>query len=818
MNEEQIFLSAVDIASLDERSEFLDRACAGDAELRQSVETLLRSNDSAGTFLEQPLLLSEARTVAASDEETSDGSSESANVESQKTAVTLDFIESSERTDALGQLDHYEILRKLGQGGMGVVYKALDSKLDRVVAVKILAPQVADRAVARKRFLREARSAAAITDPHVVAIYSVNEQHAKPYLVMEYVEGITLDELVQRRGKLGVDEIVRIGAQIARGLEAAHAQGLMHRDIKPQNVLLEDRTQRVKIADFGLARAVDDTSLTKTGTTAGTPQFIAPEQGLGHRVDHRSDLFSLGSVLYMMCVGHSPFHADSVFGTIRSVCEDAPPSLADIAPSIPSWLVSVIDQLLQKNPDDRFQSARAVAHVLERGPSALQDPPESQRTETFVGLEGFATSDDTPNLEPRSDRQPAPRRSFPRRNRLVSGAVLCLLIVALGVTELTGITTFAATFIRFATDRGQLVVEVDDPAIETLISQSGLTVHDTATGRKYAITVGEQNLQSGSYDINVTELPEGLNLSTREFTLTRGGRRILQITYDTETHEGPPPTPHGPTPHGPPPAPHRPPAPHGYGQPPAPHLDMAEGIAIGLPRGRLGGRNVNVMCEDDRLSVAVVAPEAAFLYVVLAETDGSVNALYPWIDGDWARREKEKRQTELALQVPSLMDRGKPEGCCTLLLLARDEPLEENRDLSELFSGLPHAKQEGLAGAWYVDGKLHAISAYGQAIQPMTSNELGGEWDCLQTVEREMQKLASVASWTAGVFFDIAPAGQIGPPHHGMHGWGGPGRDKRPSKPPKPSTQAPDGHGKDRPYPPRGMRKSDGPERDRPPQ
>jgi serine/threonine protein kinase len=184
---------------------------------------------------------------------------------------------------------------------MGIVFKGFDPALNRYVAIKVLAPQWAPDADARRRFTREARAAAAISHPHVVAIHAVGEWKARPYLVMEYVPGASLQQWIDEGRRPGVAEILRIGMQVASGLAEAHAQGLVHRDIKPSNIMLESDLERVRITDFGLARAVDDTFLTQHGTLAGTPRYMAPEQARGERLDRRAVLVSLGGVLYVVC-------------------------------------------------------------------------------------------------------------------------------------------------------------------------------------------------------------------------------------------------------------------------------------------------------------------------------------------------------------------------------------------------------------------------------------------------------------------------------------------------------------------------------------
>ena len=197
----------------------------------------------------------------------------------------------------LGRFGGYEILGVIGQGGMGVVLKGFEPSLNRCVTIKVLSPLLATSIAARKRFGREAQAAAAILHDNVIPIYRVHETHDLPYLVMPYVSDIPLEQRINDEGPLPLVAVLRIGEQIAMGLAAAHAHGLVHRDIKRANILLEGGVERVRITDFGLARAADDCSLTRTGVIAGTPQYMSPEQARGENVGPRSDLFSLGSVI-----------------------------------------------------------------------------------------------------------------------------------------------------------------------------------------------------------------------------------------------------------------------------------------------------------------------------------------------------------------------------------------------------------------------------------------------------------------------------------------------------------------------------------------
>ncbi|MHC4398473.1 MAG: protein kinase domain-containing protein [Planctomycetota bacterium] len=287
---------------------------------------------------------------------------------------SLDFLAPTDDPSKLGRLGPYEISGVIGWGGMGVVLKGFDPALSRAVAIKVLAPQLAASGSARHRFAREARAAAAVDHEHVVAIHAVDSAGGFPYFVMPFIRGESLQRRIDRAGPLEVKEILRIGMQVAAGLAAAHAQGLVHRDVKPANLLLEHGVERVKITDFGLARTVDDASLTRSGVIAGTPQYMAPEQAKGDPIDHRADLFSLGSVMYTMCTGRSPFRAAATVAVLRRICDDVPRPVRQVNPDVPDWLEEIVLKLHEKDPADRFQSAAELAELLEQHLAHLQQP------------------------------------------------------------------------------------------------------------------------------------------------------------------------------------------------------------------------------------------------------------------------------------------------------------------------------------------------------------------------------------------------------------------------------------------------------------
>jgi hypothetical protein len=381
---ESIFFAALEKTDPAERAAYLDEACRGDDDLRRRVEQLLEAHPQVGSFLQKPLADRPAAEALGPGQRASvadarplpdpGGATQAQNTGSAEAGAVPDFLTPSQKTGSLGRLDHYEILGIVGKGGMGVVLKGFDEKLHRVVAIKVLAPELAVSGTARQRFTREARAAAAVSHEHVVTIHAVEENHRPPYLVMQFVDGVSLQEKLDKEGLPGLKEILRVGLQTAEGLAAAHRQGLVHRDIKPANILLENGVERVKLTDFGLARAVDDASLTQSGVIAGTPLYMSPEQAAGEPIDHRSDLFSLGSVLYALCTGHPPFRAGGTHAVLKRVIDDTPRPIREVNAQIPGSLCDLIARLHAKNPADRFASARDVAELLGQHLAYLQQP------------------------------------------------------------------------------------------------------------------------------------------------------------------------------------------------------------------------------------------------------------------------------------------------------------------------------------------------------------------------------------------------------------------------------------------------------------
>lgn len=282
-----------------------------------------------------------------------------------------------------GVLGHYRLQTVIGRGGMGLVVRARDTKLARDVAIKFPSPQIAHDSGGKARFQREAQAAAAIQHSHVATIHAVETIDQIPFFVMEYVDGQSLEDHLRASGPLTTDEVLAITIQILQGLSAAHRHGVIHRDVKPANILLKqadpqaDSTRpqskwHVKIVDFGLARVNAELPLTDSGMIAGTPQYMSPEQASGQAIDSRSDLFSLGSVMYAMCAGRAPFEADSPIAIVRQVADKPALPLGEVNSQTPNWLINVIDRLMAKLPSARFQSADELIETLSRCSADLQ--------------------------------------------------------------------------------------------------------------------------------------------------------------------------------------------------------------------------------------------------------------------------------------------------------------------------------------------------------------------------------------------------------------------------------------------------------------
>jgi formylglycine-generating enzyme required for sulfatase activity len=332
----------------------------------------------------------------------------------------VEFLAPPEQPDEMGRLGPFRVLRVLGTGGMGVVYKADDPQLKRPVALKAMLPSLAASESGRRRFLLEAQAAATVVHDHIVPILQVGEDRGVPFIAMPYLEGEPLDKRLKREGRLPVPEVLRIGREVAGGLAAAHEKGLIHRDVKPANIWLEGNRGRVKILDFGLARAAGaDVHLTQSGAILGTPAFMAPEQAEGLSVDHRCDLFSLGCVLYRMCTGRLPFEGDSALAILRALALTEPEPPCALNDDVPRPLSDLVMQLLAKNPEQRPQSAQAVAEKLFEMEARAGERARGQTTQD-VKVDG------TTRMGAAPARSAHAGKKRPSLVRLVAVGALCL--------------------------------------------------------------------------------------------------------------------------------------------------------------------------------------------------------------------------------------------------------------------------------------------------------------------------------------------------------------------------------------------------------
>ena len=408
--------------------------------------------------------------------------------------------------DSLGTLGDYRLLRLIGAGGTGVVFQARDESLDRIVALKVLRPSLGD--LARDRFIAEARSAASIEHDNVVTIYQIGQHGRLAFIAMQWVPGETLEtRLARESGALDETTVREFVSQIAAGLSAAHQRQLIHRDIKPANVWICDETGQIKILDFGLARIADEeSSLTQTGMLAGTPSFMSPEQARGMELDPRSDLFSLGCVMYLMLTGRLPFSASTVLGTLQTIQSDSPSPPIAIRPGCDADLSDLTMSLLEKLPGNRMASADNLISSLNN--------PRSQWPQKVVTAPA-ATSSKSP-ATPRTN--PAARRSRSGFRWLIATSLLGFAGVAAWL--------MAPQIFRFVTDQGELVIKTDDPNIKIEVRENGdlFRVLDLSTDESF-------DIQSGSYTFSATKQGSDteFEVTPNSVKMTRGGKELVSV-------------------------------------------------------------------------------------------------------------------------------------------------------------------------------------------------------------------------------------------------------------------------------------------------
>ena len=399
---------------------------------------------------------------------------------------------------------------------MGVVFQGEDPKLGRQVAIKAMLPRLAGNNVSQQRFLREARAAGAVEHDHIVPILQVGEDRGAPFIVMPFLKGEPLDVRLQREPKLPVADILRIGREIAEGLAAAHERGLIHRDIKPANIWLEAPKQRVKILDFGLARATDDKSnLTRLGSILGSPAYSSPEQAGGEKVDGRTDLWSLGIVLYRLCTGKLPFVGEDVVTTLMAVATAEPNSPREVNAAIPAGLSDLVMKLLRKNAKDRPASAREVIATLQALESEITMPG---LTTTAVSANPFADLPEaTVPLPTRKKTAVKPAATpLPAKKPTPSRLPIIIGVAAAGVLLLVG-----GIILLWPTPQGTVRIEIDDPDVKVTFDKDGPTI----TGADK----GPITLKPGEHGIVVTR--GDFTFETDKFVLKKGESVVLKIEF-----------------------------------------------------------------------------------------------------------------------------------------------------------------------------------------------------------------------------------------------------------------------------------------------
>jgi formylglycine-generating enzyme required for sulfatase activity/serine/threonine protein kinase len=431
------------------------------------------------------------------------------------------FLAPAQSADELGRLGPYRVLKVLGAGGMGVVFKAEDPGLKRFVALKAMLPTVAENASAKDRFLREARTAAALKHDHVVNIHQVGEDRGVPYLAMEFLAGESLEDRLRREVRLSVAETLRIGRELADGLAAAHEQGLIHRDIKPANVWMESRSMRrkagatdvsnpsssrAKILDFGLARGADDASITQSGAILGTPSYMAPEQARGERVDARCDLYSLGVVLYRMVTGQMPFKGSSTLAVLSALALETPAEPRTINSNVPTRLNDLIVRLLSKEATQRPESALEVFAAL----SEIEEEPSVQ-----VPAPAFTTMES----EAPSPKPSAPIAAKPVEAATGRGNARRWPLMALGAGGMALLAALIGIILYWPSPHGTVRIESDDPMVVIVFDKTGPTIKGTG---KTPIS-----LQSGPHGLLVKR--GDLELLTDRFVMKDGETLTLKV-------------------------------------------------------------------------------------------------------------------------------------------------------------------------------------------------------------------------------------------------------------------------------------------------
>jgi len=514
---EAVFHDACDLAP-DERTAFLAQACAGDEDLRCEVESLLTSDEQAGTLIETP---------------------------AYEMAAPL-LLESQSPAFAAQSISHYQIIALLGKGGMGEVYQARDTRLDRTVALKILPADVATNAERLRRFVREAKAASALNHPHVATIYEIGEAENVNFIAMEYVEGQTLAARINGQ-PLAIQEVVDISLQIADALDEAHRKGIIHRDIKSANVMLTPRRQ-VKVLDFGLAKIAQPQSIdsdistlakTQSGVVMGTVPYMSPEQALGREIDHRSDLFSLGVVLYEMVTGRLPFAGASTSEILDRILHAQPEALARFNYDVPAELERIVNKALRKDREQRYQTGKDLLidlkdlqHKLEFAAASYElEPtlgahaprvPLASASEANNVVRESAEVEETPSRGKRASIPSLAAREARAHLDAARSTRLRFALIALAPLVLLAVAAF------FYFKRQPVLTDKDTILLADFVNTTGDAAFDSTLKQALAVHLGQSPFLNLFADERVREILRLMNRSPDERITSTVAREICQ--------------------------------------------------------------------------------------------------------------------------------------------------------------------------------------------------------------------------------------------------------------------------------------------------
>ena len=461
-------------------------------------EAFLFQNESQPAQTESQVV---ERLIAEMQNFNGDGAATSENQSTRslegRSAEVQQLLQAPAEEGDLGLLGHYRLLDVLGAGSTGVVYRAVDQRLQRAVALKILRPSLGD--AARERFVAEARATAAIEHPNVVTIYEVGTEGPLAFIAMQWLAGETLEEKLESSETLPVEKVQQLAIQIAEGLAAAHQQNLIHRDIKPANIWIPQDNSGAKILDFGLVRIADeDPQLTCTGMIAGTPCYMSPEQSRGQKLDGRSDLFSLGCLMYQSLAGRLPFRSDNALATLQSIQRDQPTPLDELDPSIPSDVSDLVMCLLDKTPNRRPPTASAVVKAL-----------RSERRDWTFDVA-------SPLVQKTNSRSAAKSTGW---WKALAALLACLAFGFGGIM-------FGDQITRIVSNEG--VIE-----IETNISGVKIDVVETVSGKVVTVDTGagKIDVKAGEYSIRPSSDndQDSITIENNNLTVSRGGKAVVVI-------------------------------------------------------------------------------------------------------------------------------------------------------------------------------------------------------------------------------------------------------------------------------------------------